>query len=128
MLAFLFAASFRPISNVLGTCVRQVFGSFATGLYLPTSDMDLVVTDSGCGDVRQGLRALAQALARKGMAKNMQVRRPSGCVALPFQKDRATLPCHVAQAGLANARGAGVVCTACMSQRWHQRVQSWQDR
>lgn len=25
----------------------QVFGSFATGLYLPTSDMDLVVTDSG---------------------------------------------------------------------------------
>jgi non-canonical poly(A) RNA polymerase PAPD5/7 len=51
----------------------QVFGSFATGLYLPTSDMDLVVTDSGCMDVRSGLRALAQALARKGMAKNMQV-------------------------------------------------------
>lgn len=54
--------------------MRQVFGSFATGLYLPTSDMDLVVTDSECADVRQGLRALAQALARKGMAKNVQVR------------------------------------------------------
>ena len=54
----------------------QVFGSFATGLYLPTSDMDLVVTDSGCTDVRSGLRALAQALARKGMAKNMQVQWP----------------------------------------------------
>ncbi len=51
-----------------------MFGSFATGLYLPTSDMDLVVTESGCHDVRSGLRALASALARKGMAKNMQVR------------------------------------------------------
>lgn len=51
----------------------QVFGSFATGLFLPTSDMDLVVTGSGCGNVAQGLRALAQAFTRKGMVKNVQV-------------------------------------------------------
>ena len=51
----------------------QLFGSFATGLYLPTSDMDLVVTDSDCSDVRSGLRALAAALSRKSMAKNIQV-------------------------------------------------------
>lgn len=34
---------------------------------------------SGCADVPQGLKALANALARKNMAKNMQVR-PSGWV------------------------------------------------
>lgn len=54
----------------------QVFGSFATGLFLPTSDMDLVVTGSGCGNVAQGLRALAQAFTRKGLVKNVQVRAP----------------------------------------------------
>lgn len=51
----------------------QAFGSFATGLYLPTSDVDAVVMGSGCADVPQGLKALANALARKNMAKNMQV-------------------------------------------------------
>lgn len=30
--------------------------------------------DSGCRDVRGGLRALALSLSRKGMAKNVQVR------------------------------------------------------
>ncbi|KAI3436347.1 hypothetical protein D9Q98_002400 [Chlorella vulgaris] len=51
----------------------QVFGSFATGLYLPTSDVDAVVMGSGCTDIPQGLKALATSLARKNMAKNMQV-------------------------------------------------------
>ncbi|KAI7844721.1 hypothetical protein COHA_001808 [Chlorella ohadii] len=51
----------------------QVFGSFATGLYLPTSDVDAVIMGSGCTDVPQGLKALANALARRNMAKNMQV-------------------------------------------------------
>ena len=35
------------IQAIWPEAVVQVFGSFATGLYLPTSDMDLVVTDSG---------------------------------------------------------------------------------
>lgn len=51
----------------------QVFGSFATGMFLPTSDMDLVITGSLCNNVPQGLRALAQALTRKNMVKNVQV-------------------------------------------------------
>ena len=44
------------------------------GLYLPTSDVDAVIMGSGCTDVPQGLKALATALARKNMAKNMQAR------------------------------------------------------
>ena len=35
------------IQAIWPEAVVQIFGSFATGLYLPTSDMDLVVTDSG---------------------------------------------------------------------------------
>ncbi|KAL6766404.1 TRF4 [Auxenochlorella protothecoides x Auxenochlorella symbiontica] len=51
----------------------KVFGSFATGLYLPTSDIDAVVLGSGCEDVPQGLKALASALHRKHLAKDIQV-------------------------------------------------------
>lgn len=51
----------------------KVFGSFATGLYLPTSDIDVVILDSGCGDTQSGLKALAKALAKEGIAKNLQV-------------------------------------------------------
>ena len=43
------------------------------GLYLPTSDLDLVVVSSGCDDVLQGLKAMANSLLRRGMAKNIQV-------------------------------------------------------
>lgn len=45
------------------------------GLFLPTSDLDLVILDSGCRDVRDGLRALANSLTRKGMVRQMQ----AGC-------------------------------------------------
>lgn len=51
----------------------KVFGSFATGLYLPTSDIDVVILNSGCGDIQSGLRALAKALAKDAIAKNLQV-------------------------------------------------------
>ena len=70
----------------------QVFGSFATGLFLPTSDMDLVVTGSECGNVAQGLRALAQAFTRKGLVKNVQARAPL-CPSLLFLPE-ASLPHH----------------------------------
>jgi non-canonical poly(A) RNA polymerase PAPD5/7 len=56
-----------PSANV------QVFGSFASGLYLPTSDVDVVILNSGCVDVALGLKALASALARQGLATNFQV-------------------------------------------------------
>ena len=42
----------------------EVFGSFATGLYLPTSDIDAVILDSNCSSPADGLRALAAALTR----------------------------------------------------------------
>lgn len=57
------------------------------GLYLPTSDVDAVIMGSGCTDVPQGLKALATALARKNMAKNMQVCRGGvgGACRVPIQ-------------------------------------------
>ena len=52
--------------------------STRAGLYLPTSDVDAVIMGSGCADIPQGLKALATALARRNMAKNMQVGRLGG--------------------------------------------------
>ena len=43
------------------------------GLYLPTSDVDLVILDSGCTDIVSGLRALAQCLVRRSLATGIQV-------------------------------------------------------
>lgn len=78
----------------------QVFGSFATGLYLPTSDVDAVIMHSGCADIPSGLKALATSLARKGLAKNMQVRGP----ALGPKQRGATRRCGP-EPGAARSRG-----------------------
>lgn len=51
------------------------------GLYLPTSDIDLVVMDSKCGDVPIALKALASSLLRRSMAKGIQV---MACVPLSY--------------------------------------------
>ena len=66
----------------------EVFGSFATGLYLPTSDVDLVIFDSGVlttsqqyggggggggHGIQSALRALATKLARQSLATDLQV-------------------------------------------------------
>ena len=51
------------------------------GLYLPTSDIDLVVMDSKCGDVPIALKALASSLLRRSMAKGIQV---TACVPLSY--------------------------------------------
>ncbi|GAB4823273.1 hypothetical protein N2152v2_010319 [Parachlorella kessleri] len=61
------------VQSIWPSAEVKVFGSFATGLYLPTSDVDAVVVDSGCADVPAGLKALAQSLLRKKLAKNVQV-------------------------------------------------------
>jgi non-canonical poly(A) RNA polymerase PAPD5/7 len=50
----------------------EVFGSFATGLFLPSSDIDAVILDSKCSDIRQGLRVLGKALSRKKIAVEVQ--------------------------------------------------------
>ena len=51
----------------------EVFGSFRTGLYLPSSDIDVVIMNSGCSNQADGLKALAIALSRRGLARNLQV-------------------------------------------------------
>ncbi|KAG9153460.1 hypothetical protein Leryth_025984 [Lithospermum erythrorhizon] len=51
----------------------EVFGSFRTGLYLPSSDVDVVILGSNIVSPQLGLNALAKALSRKGVAKKMQV-------------------------------------------------------
>ena len=47
--------------------------ALSAGLYLPTSDVDLVILSSGCTDIVSGLRALAQSLVRKSLATGIQV-------------------------------------------------------
>ena len=44
------------------------------GLYLPTSDLDVVVLDSREADLRAALRAVATGLLRKDLARNVQAR------------------------------------------------------
>ena len=50
----------------------EVFGSFATGLYLPSSDIDAVILESACADIRQGLKMLGKYLSKKGIAVDIQ--------------------------------------------------------
>jgi non-canonical poly(A) RNA polymerase PAPD5/7 len=61
------------VQSIWPAASLEVFGSFATGLYLPTSDLDTVILHSGCTDIPSGLKALANALTRRNLAKNMQV-------------------------------------------------------
>lgn len=52
----------------------EVFGSSATGLALPGSDVDVVVRGAeGGGDAATRLRALGAALARSGVARDLQL-------------------------------------------------------
>eukprot|EP00850_Spirogloea_muscicola_P003014 SM000012S25276 [mRNA] locus=s12:8031:13418:- [translate_table: standard] len=61
------------IKSIWPKCQVKMFGSFATNLYLPTSDCDMVVLNAKCSSPQQGLRALSNALMRQSMAKRMQV-------------------------------------------------------
>ncbi|XP_047979649.1 terminal nucleotidyltransferase 4B-like isoform X3 [Salvia hispanica] len=51
----------------------EVFGSFETGLYLPSSDIDVVILGSNVRTPLIGLQALSRALSQRGIAKKMQV-------------------------------------------------------
>ncbi|KAJ8755076.1 hypothetical protein K2173_016705 [Erythroxylum novogranatense] len=61
------------IKYIWPNCKVEVFGSFRTGLYLPTSDIDVVILDSGIKTPQVGLQALSRALSVKGVAKKIQV-------------------------------------------------------
>ncbi|KAL0925699.1 hypothetical protein M5K25_004065 [Dendrobium thyrsiflorum] len=64
---------FQVVKYIWPHCRVEVFGSFRTGLYLPTSDIDVVILDSRVKTPQTGLYALARALSQKGIAKKMQV-------------------------------------------------------
>ncbi|XP_031495245.1 uncharacterized protein LOC116260864 [Nymphaea colorata] len=64
---------FEVIKYIWPHCEMEVFGSFKTGLYLPTSDIDVVILNSNIQNPQIGLRALSRALSQKNLAKNIQV-------------------------------------------------------
>ncbi|NP_001315985.1 nucleotidyltransferase family protein [Solanum lycopersicum] len=64
---------FNVIKYIWPNCKPEVFGSFKTGLYLPTSDVDLVILGSEIRSPQIGLQALSRALSQKGVAKKIQV-------------------------------------------------------
>lgn len=61
------------VQSIWPSAEIAVFGSYAMGLYLPTSDIDAVLINSGCGNVVSGLKAIASALHRRQMAVNVEV-------------------------------------------------------
>ncbi|MCL7036102.1 hypothetical protein MKW94_027898 [Papaver nudicaule] len=64
---------FDCIKYIWPLCKVEVFGSFKTGLYLPTSDIDVVILDSKVRTPQMGLNALSKALSQRGIAKKIQV-------------------------------------------------------
>ncbi|XP_059661516.1 uncharacterized protein LOC132307704 isoform X1 [Cornus florida] len=64
---------FDVIRYIWPNCKIEVFGSFGTGLYLPTSDIDVVILGSEIKTPKIGLQALSRALSQRGIAKKIQV-------------------------------------------------------
>ncbi|XP_052178221.1 uncharacterized protein LOC127791992 [Diospyros lotus] len=64
---------FDVIRYIWPHCEVEVFGSFKTGLYLPSSDIDVVILGSDVKTPQIGLQALARALSQRGIAKKIQV-------------------------------------------------------
>ncbi|KAJ6851902.1 non-canonical poly(A) RNA polymerase PAPD5 isoform X1 [Iris pallida] len=63
----------ESIKYIWPHCKVEVFGSFRTGLYLPTSDIDVVILDSNIRTPQMGLHALARELKQRSIAKKIQV-------------------------------------------------------
>ncbi|XP_019706880.1 uncharacterized protein [Elaeis guineensis] len=64
---------FEIIKHIWPHSKVEVFGSFRTGLYLPTSDIDVVILESKVKTPQMGLYALARALSQRSIVKKMQV-------------------------------------------------------
>ncbi|KEH38740.1 nucleotidyltransferase family protein [Medicago truncatula] len=64
---------FEVIKHIWPHCQVEVFGSFRTGLYLPTSDIDVVILKSGLPKPQIGLNAISRSLSQRSMAKKIQV-------------------------------------------------------
>ena len=91
----------------------QVFGSFASGLYLPTSDMDLVVMESGAEDVRSALRKLADTLSRRGVARDLEVRANARVPIVKFTDTRTGLDFDISF-DVGNGPGAAALIRAAI--------------
>ncbi|CAI9787734.1 unnamed protein product [Fraxinus pennsylvanica] len=61
------------IKHIWPKAKAEVFGSFKTGLYLPSSDVDVVILHSEVRSPQIGLVALSRALSQKRIAKKIQV-------------------------------------------------------
>lgn len=61
------------IKSIWPSCQVKVFGSFETGLYLPSSDIDVVILNSDVQVPQNGLQALAKALSQRSVGHKMQV-------------------------------------------------------
>ncbi|OIV92410.1 hypothetical protein TanjilG_23010 [Lupinus angustifolius] len=64
---------FGVIKHIWPHCQVEIFGSFRTGLYLPTSDIDVVILKAGLPNTQMGLNALSRSLSQRGIAKKIQV-------------------------------------------------------
>lgn len=70
----------------------EPFGSYKTGLYLPTSDVDGVILNSGCDDEpKEGLKAYAIALTRSGAGKYIQLITSSKVPIVKFMESQSGL-------------------------------------
>nr|CAN64475.1 hypothetical protein VITISV_017481 [Vitis vinifera] len=69
----------------------EVFGSFKTGLYLPTSDIDVVILGSDIKTPQIGLYALSRALSQKGIAKKIQVIAKARVPIIKFVEKRSSV-------------------------------------
>ena len=77
------------VRSIWADAAVEIFGSFKTGLYLPSSDVDLVIIHSGCRNEADGLRALAIALSRRGLARNIQVIAQARVPIVKFEEPRS---------------------------------------
>ncbi|XP_075487431.1 uncharacterized protein LOC142526745 [Primulina tabacum] len=64
---------FDVINYIWPDAKAEVFGSFKTGLCLPSSDIDVVILGSNVSSPQTGLHALSRALSQGGIAKKIQV-------------------------------------------------------
>lgn len=63
----------KVIKHIWPNCQVEVFGSFRTGLYLPTSDIDIVILGSDIQNPQIGLHALSRLLSQNRVGKKIQV-------------------------------------------------------
>ena len=63
------------VQEVFPGCTLEIFGSFATGLHLPTSDVDCVILHSGIADrqVPTALQGLGRKLQQMDWVTNLEV-------------------------------------------------------